>query len=394
MTPARRKKSPVVLGVSLLLLSLNASPVRAASTRAAQKKLHEVQEAIKKKKEQVRKTQAAEENTMRTLAAINHRLAGLDRELNIYQWNLKHNQGKKKKVEKKLKTLNAKVLDREGYFRARVRALYKLGEDPALSVALTSDDLTDFLIRMKYLRAVVLQDRRTIQKFGTEQEALERSRNQLRRLKAAILAYQKKAESTQNKIADERAKKNVLLAEIRRKKAGYLHTQKELEATAARLQNLIQDLARRQAARRALRARREQAPPLGHGKLPWPVKGEVTARFGKTLIPKYDVYTFNKGIDIAAASRSPIRSVAAGEVLYADPLKGYGNLLIIDHGRGLFTVYAHLAGFLVKVGERVHAGQIIGRLGNGNAREDPSLYFEVRLRGKPEDPLNWLKKTP
>jgi len=86
--------------------------------------------------------------------------------------------------------------------------------------------------------------------------------------------------------------------------------------------------------------------------------------------------------------------VAPGEVLYANELKGYGNILIIDHGNRLYSIYGHLAQILVKVGDQVRAGQSIARLGPGNSESDPTLYFEIRRQGKPEDPLNWLKKAP
>ncbi|MBI3015217.1 MAG: peptidoglycan DD-metalloendopeptidase family protein [Candidatus Tectomicrobia bacterium] len=387
------------LVVLLTVLCWGALPSWAATSSAAKAreqrtKLRQIQEAIERQKEAVRKTEAAEGNTMEKLAAIESRIAKFKRELQVYKLNLERNQAEKRKVESDLKKLSSQFLEKEAQFKDRLRALYKQGHDFTSQAAFTGSDWMDLLTRIKYLRAVLQRDRERMVKFAAQRTVLETSQDRLRRLETSILAYQKKAAEAQRQMAEERAEKSRLLAKIRLTKAGQVQAQKELESTAQRLQKLIQELERRQASLRPRNGQRGKTEPVGRGTLPWPVSGEVSAFFGKTLHPKYDVYTFNKGIDIAAASGSSIRTVAGGEVLYANELKGYGNILIIDHGNSLYSIYGHLAQILVKVGDQVSGGQPIARLGHGNSESDPTLYFEIRRQGKPEDPLNWLKKAP
>jgi septal ring factor EnvC (AmiA/AmiB activator) len=101
--------------------------------------------------------------------------------------------------------------------------------------------------------------------------------------------------------------------------------------------------------------------------------------------------TFNRGIEIAAAQGKDIVAVAEGAVIYADWFKGYGRLIIVDHGSGYFTLYAHASDILVKAGEAVRGGHVIGKVGDSGSLEGPQLYFELRHKGKPQDPLAWLQ---
>jgi len=398
-----RSKSPWVQAAVLIifpaLLCLRILPGWAASSAAVnpgeqKTKLRQIQQAIERQKEAVRKTEAAEGSTIEQLAAIEKRIAKYRRELEIYQRNLERNQREKKKVESDLKKLNFQLLEKQARFKNRVRALYKQADPFVPQAALAESDWMDLVMRTRYLSDVAHQDRKRMSKYAAQMADLQTSQEHLRRLEASILAYEKKAEAAQSRLTEERAQKSRLLAKIRTTKAGQLQTQKELEASALRLQKLIQELEKRQASLRLRKSNREKIEPVGRGSLPWPVSGQISASFGKTIHPKYDVYTFNKGIDIAAASGSAIRTIARGEVLYANELKGYGNILIIDHGNSLYSIYGHLAQMVVKAGEQVNAGQLIARLGHGNTDSDPTLYFEIRQHGKPEDPLNWLKKAP
>jgi murein DD-endopeptidase MepM/ murein hydrolase activator NlpD len=114
--------------------------------------------------------------------------------------------------------------------------------------------------------------------------------------------------------------------------------------------------------------------------------------FGRQVHPRFGTETFRRGVDIEADEGAPIRAVFGGTVLYRGQLKGYGNLIILDHGAGYYTLYAHASEILVEEGDRVRAGQAIGRVGETGSLEGPRLYFEVRYQGRPEDPEQWLRR--
>ena len=123
-----------------------------------------------------------------------------------------------------------------------------------------------------------------------------------------------------------------------------------------------------------------------------PVKGRIISFFGPFKNKKFNVINFQSGIKIKADRGEPIRSVSGGHVLYASWFKGYGNMIIIDHGDSYYTVYAHLQELFKKKGDRVNTGEDIATLGDAGSMIGPVLHFEVRHHGKPENPLAWLKK--
>ena len=126
------------------------------------------------------------------------------------------------------------------------------------------------------------------------------------------------------------------------------------------------------------------------GSLPWPVKGRIRVPFGLRKHPRFDTYTLQNGIEIAAEADTPVAAVYDGTVVFADRFKGYGLMVVLDHGGKHHTLYAHLAEAAVTPGQSVAAGDTLGLVGGG--LEGPGLYFEVRFQGKPEDPTEWLKK--
>ena len=128
------------------------------------------------------------------------------------------------------------------------------------------------------------------------------------------------------------------------------------------------------------------------GQLPLPVEGQVVSRFGRTRNGSYNAFTFQSGIDIKVERGEPVRSVFKGEVMFADWLKSYGNLIIINHGDNYYTLYAHVEEMFKKKGEIVGTGEVIATAGDTGSIKGNCLHFEVRHHGKPVNPMKWLKK--
>jgi septal ring factor EnvC (AmiA/AmiB activator) len=125
------------------------------------------------------------------------------------------------------------------------------------------------------------------------------------------------------------------------------------------------------------------------GALPWPTEGRVRSTFGRHKHPKFDTYTIQNGIEIAAPQDAPVTAVYEGTVVFADRFKGYGLMVAVDHGGKHHTLYAHLGDHAQHHRQKVAAGERLGSVGAG--LEGPGLYFEVRFQGRPEDPAEWLR---
>jgi septal ring factor EnvC (AmiA/AmiB activator) len=137
---------------------------------------------------------------------------------------------------------------------------------------------------------------------------------------------------------------------------------------------------------------RAAAAQAGRGRLPWPTGGQALTRFGVQRHPEFGTMVYRRGIDIEAKNGEEVRAVEEGQVAYADWYKGYGRLVILEHGPGFHTLYGHLSQAVVKAGDRVARGQVIGLAGDTGSLRGPRLYFEVRRNGEAEDPFLWLAK--
>ncbi len=128
------------------------------------------------------------------------------------------------------------------------------------------------------------------------------------------------------------------------------------------------------------------------GRLPRPAPGPVTVGFGRVLNPRFNTVTVQNGLDISAPAGAPVRAIAAGRVVHAGWFKGYGNLIIVDHGEGYHSLVAHLGSMHTAMGEEVAAGTVLGTVGDSGSLKGPYLYFEIREHGRPVDPRPWLKE--
>ena len=131
---------------------------------------------------------------------------------------------------------------------------------------------------------------------------------------------------------------------------------------------------------------------VARGALPWPGDGPITLSFGRQRHPVYDTYTLSKGIEIAAEPESPARAVFQGRVVFADWFRGYGQVVILDHGNNFFTLYGHVAVIDVRVGQWVEVGDQVGTVGDTGSLTGPSLYFEIREGTDALNPSSWLQR--
>jgi len=219
---------------------------------------------------------------------------------------------------------------------------------------------------------------------------VERSREEARQ---GILAYKASTEEKLAQIQGLKKQKRVYLAKITQEKESHDRAVEELERSANRVDSLLKELETR---RRAALATRPPSATGGlralRGTLLWPTEGQVVSYFGRQKHPTFNTYIQRKGIEIRAAEGSNIRSVLAGQVVYADWLKGYGLVIIMDHANGVFSLYAHASKILTSVGARIEAGEAIGETGDTGMTGENTLYFELREGAEPVDPLVWLSK--
>jgi septal ring factor EnvC (AmiA/AmiB activator) len=379
--------------------------------------LKEIKDQIKGYKSRLDQTKRHERTMVQDLEESDRLLQQKRRELQSNERNLKLQAEKHATLAKQMDELSQRLQAREGYLHTRLRALYKQGRVAYLPFLLSAFDMTDFFRRVRFTVKLVEYDADLLQQYRHNLEALERTRRSVKARADQLQKAHALVTTKQAEIEQEQSKKNQLLTKIRDEQGTYESAMQELEESSRRLMALIAKLERerkRALAQQAQAERRRQqqaratpppgpqAPPVERyvngggrfaklrGQLAWPISGRLVSTFGKIKHPIFNTYTFNKGISISASPGRDFRVVEAGQVLYADRFKGYGTLLIVDHGDSYYSLYAHASELLVRVGDQVTRNQVVGKTGEGGALDGPALYFEIRHQGKPENPLEWL----
>jgi septal ring factor EnvC (AmiA/AmiB activator) len=237
-----------------------------------------------------------------------------------------------------------------------------------------------------FLTRMVRSDRQLIEDYREQSEQLEERLAQLRLLREKQARLNRKRQQQQETLAKAGKTKRKLLAEMRRDEAllnGYLD---ELRIKAARLGELVKKLETD-----LVQSYTESDAPFSaqKGRLAWPVAGKLRVGFGTARNAELGALLESNGLEIATEAGSPVKAVWSGRVLYASPFRGYGKLMIIDHGEKYYSLYAQVARFAKQIGEHVSPGETVAY--SGFEGRD-FLYFEVRHSGKPLDPLPWLTR--
>lgn len=278
----------------------------------------------------------------------------------------------------------ARLQGRLAALRPRLQARERLGRTGELQILLASRSLAE-LVKRRYLMDRILS--RDLALLG-EAQAAKRDRERARaarQLEAGRLAtLAEEATERREQAAARREERETLLAALRSARGFHERAAAEAAEQSRKLADFVSTLP----------PPRPGGGPGGfaarRGKLPLPTRGTIAVAFGRVVNPKFNTVTVQHGLDIAAPAGAPVRAVAPGRVVHAGWFKGYGNIVIVDHGEGYHTLVAHLASMQTAMGEDVDAGAVLGTVGDSGSLKGPYLYFEIRERGRPVDPGPWL----
>jgi septal ring factor EnvC (AmiA/AmiB activator) len=288
--------------------------------------------------------------------------------------------------------LRKRIHANEEFVSKRLVALYKMSRLGKFHLLASAESMNEFIQRKAAFERILAYDekvRRDLLENQAELKKLLKSLNTHKALKSAHAAeYQK-----QNRLMSlERSTRNKILVDIRKKKALELAALDALTEAAEDLERKIKLLNTEKIKAASDKNISQLSFPAHKGLLIMPVKGKIVNLFGPYKNPKYNITNFRSGIDIQADYGEPVRSVFKGKVIYSDWFKGYGNMIIIDHGNSYYTVYAHMQETFKSKSDEVDAGEVIAAVGDTGSMTGAKLYFEVRHHGKPMNPLKWLKE--
>ncbi len=297
-------------------------------------------------------------------------------------------------IETRSRDLEDELRTGEAYAAKRVTALYKLNWVGKIHLLATADSFFDFIHRRSSLHRILSQDETFLETLHNDKIALESLLTQLNTKKAEKRSLELTLKDRVARLSTRQNRRKTLLAKIRSEKKLELAALEALRQAALDLDATVERI--EPSVRKVELPKQDQSEDKPFdaykGLLSWPVKGKILSFFGPHRNKKYAVTNFQSGVNIQAERGEPIRCVADGYTIFSSWFKGFGNMMIIDHGNHYYTVYAHLEEVFKVKGDRVEKNEVIATVGDSGSMMGPALHFEVRHHGKPIDPMQWIRK--
>lgn len=425
-----RLMKPVLATIAISMLIGGASFSHAApkiSDRNKQKAVAEARRAelraqLDVLKREISKTESAKGNAADTLAASEAAISSANRSISELGTEQQQTEEHLKLLAGEQERLTRIVTDQQQRLGKLLREQYMTGNENRLKLLLSGDNPNRINRELQYMGYVSQAQAVLIEQLRANLKAVEENKSATESAKAELAEIAQEKLAQKKVLEQEKARRAALLSQLssklvaQRKEAGKMERdQQRLSGLVDRLARLIVEQKKAAAARKRLPsaaktktakvAKAGSVPPLVNhaepvyepdvpdgvfagqrGRLKLPVRGTVTAKFGS----KRDDGPSWKGLFIRAGEGAEIRAVAAGKVVFADWLRGFGNLIIIDHGSQYMTIYGNNQALLKHAGDTVKTGDVIASVGNSGGNEHSGLYFEMRHRGRAFDPLGWV----
>lgn len=374
--------------VMTVIFSLSAVAVFAAPSKEAIRKEKRLEDVNRKIRDEKKAVKAVTEREGSILGALDDINKGLVLKKEAFDAANKAKSALEVKMRETIAAIGRLEAEKKGLanrFRQRLIAMYKMKRGTALAAVFSVDTAATLGRRHKYLTMIMDSDSQLIEKYeatirnlGAEKMRIASLSVDMDRARAETLLRKNEAEAF-------KSEKTALLRSLKNEKKRRLRVLKELEVAAVELTALISKLSVDDMAVDVVGGFAAM-----RGRLEMPVTGKVISNYGKVRNQKYNTEVFNNGIIIESDSGVPVKSVYAGKIVYVGWLRGYGQVMIVDHGGGFYTLFAQLSKVLKEKGSNVAAGDALALVGDTGPTGTPGLYFEIRQKGVPRDPEAWF----
>ena len=397
----------VLLAAGLTL----AAPAFAQSSREAERKLEKIQKELKSVSAERRKIEGQRGSASRQLREADEKVGRSNRRLREIETRMAKEQASLAALQEQRTQLQERMGAQRQELAQLLRAAYLQGQDAPLNLLPAQDRVADGNRMLAYYGYLQRDRTRRIAELDSQLHELTVVEREIIERRTELDRTREQQRSQLGQLQSARKARASLVAELDERYEDRSPREREPARDAAGLEQLLKKLraaaAKAEAQRRAAaeRAARESAsgkdgapgrkPPVVAkapapqvGGLGWPVSGALIAGFGATMPDGRD----SDGLLIAAAAGTPVKAVADGQVVYAEWMTGYGLLLIVDHGNGYMSLYAHNDALLKDVGDAVKRGDSVATVGTSGGNGRAALYFELRRNGAPVNPGTWLKR--
>jgi septal ring factor EnvC (AmiA/AmiB activator) len=346
-----------------------------------------VRRAIEDSRERVAVYEREQRGVLETLESIDRSAQMLEREVAEVGRQAAQARRNHASLEAEAREQAEKLESTRRALSKRAVALYRAGELGSLQLLFSSDGIREFLARVQLLRRLVGRDAELLARHRTAAQRLAQSREAAREAAGRLAEVSGELAQRSRELEAEQQAKRGIVSRLHSDRARERAALAELETAARALETTLSGLG----------AEPDAAPaPLGppfvalRHRLDPPVDAPIARGFGRVVDSEFRTQTFRSGVVFEAAAGLPVRAVAAGRVRYAGWFRGYGRLVILDHGSGYYTVSGHLGELRVRVGDPIESGAQLGTVGDSGSLSGPRLYFEIRRGAEALDPTEWL----
>ncbi len=373
-----------MLAVFLALFLLVIPPVADGAT--PQDEYHKIQEKMLEQKRKLSETQQRESSVLNEIDSVNAKLSKVEAELGKYRKNIRQTENDIAAANAEIARTKVKLQTEKEWLKRKLRMMNRLGySGDVVTLLLSAEDVPQMMRMWKYLEHVAAYEHTVMTGYDSDLKRLDEDSRKLQSLQVTLRQNTEKVRTKENELAEHRKSKEAILASVRDEKAAHQRMLKELRDASNRLLEIIRQS-----------ARTDTYTATGFsklkGRLPWPTAGRVAVPYGSQRDSQFDTPVFRNGIQIKTESNADARAVYGGKVIFAQWFKGFGQLVIVNHGSGYHSLYGNLSEIFSHVGDIIKGNQVIGKVGTSGMLNAPGLYFEIRYKGKPLDPTQWLKR--
>jgi septal ring factor EnvC (AmiA/AmiB activator) len=381
-----KTRNPVLLIFAMSILMGPLHPCRADEFEERRNQLDAIREELTAKR-------ALQDSLGRRERSASTRLQDIEEQVALSGQLLLKLDRESKKVNDKIRAQKLQLEitslqheQREEILKRRLRAVYKVGNLPGWLEIISAENPTSALAGLRNMKTIMQYDRSLLESYRQLTKVLE---NGLAKYRANVadLAQLREQQKEELAIREKTMKtRKALVNKLRKDKKEVQRSISKLEDDATEIAGILERLQRERIAADTTLAGLEERK----GNLIWPTRGKILRPFGR-IADKRGIVLSNPGIDIQAVLGADVVSAAPGVVAHIDWLRGYGQFIIVDHGRGYYTLYANLSDVLVETGEKVGGGELIGLVGDSGSLEGAKLHFEVRRERDQLNPAEWLR---
>lgn len=352
--------------------------------------IDDLQQKIKSNDEKIEQARISREKAEAEKSTITEDISKLEQQIQNSRNEISRLEGELSQLEKDIAAKEQEIkkagedLNKQlENFKGRLKAMYSQSGTSYLSMLLESKSLAEMYQKLKLMQSISKHDKTELDNICKTKEQLEKDKNKLEEDRNRVAAIKQQQVAVQSELNSNLNAKQEYLNKVNSNIDQYTKMEAELQAQSAEIAKMIKQI---------IAAQKSTQKYVG-GIMNWPAPGNynITSPYGERIHPVYKTKIFHTGIDIAAPMGSDIIAANSGTVIFSGWNGGYGNCIIIDHGGGISTLYAHCSRLLVSKGELVSAKQTIAAIGSTGISTGPHLHFEVRINGDHTDPMSYLK---